>query len=72
VSHQILAWHHFYDQAPADALLSDGLLHTAEIVIIVAGFFAFAESCRCDALGPVSAWGGFLPRLARSISSTAV
>jgi restriction system protein len=38
VFHQILAWHHFYDQStPQIGLLSDGLLHTAEIVIIVAG-----------------------------------
>lgn len=60
VFHQILAWHHFYDRAtPQIALLSDGLLHTAEIVITVAGFFAFADLRRRHALAPVSAWGGF-------------
>jgi uncharacterized membrane protein len=60
VFHQILAWHHFYDQStPQIGLLSDGLLHTAEIVIIVAGFFAFADLRRRHALTPVSAWGGF-------------
>lgn len=39
VFHQILAWHHFYDRAtPAIALFSDGLLHAAELIAIVAGF----------------------------------
>jgi uncharacterized membrane protein len=60
VFHQILAWHHFYDRStPPIGLLSDGLLHTAEIVVIVAGFFAFADLRRRRALAPVSAWGGF-------------
>jgi uncharacterized membrane protein len=60
VFHQILAWHHFYDQStPQIGLLSDGVLHTAEIVIIVAGFFAFADLRRRHGLAPVSAWGGF-------------
>lgn len=60
VFHQILAWHHFYDRSSTQiGLLSDGLLHTAEIVIIVAGFFAFAELRRRQALAPLSAWGGF-------------
>jgi uncharacterized membrane protein len=59
VFHQILAWHHFYDHsAPQVGLLSDGLLHTAEIVVIVAGFFMFADLRRRQALTPVSAWGG--------------
>jgi uncharacterized membrane protein len=60
VFHQILGWHHFYDHStPQIGLLSDGLLHAAEIVIIVAGFFAFADLRRRDALAPTSAWGGF-------------
>jgi uncharacterized membrane protein len=60
VFHQVLAWHHFYDRAtPAIGLLSDGLLHTAEIVVVVAAFFAFADLRRRNALAPVSAWGGF-------------
>jgi uncharacterized membrane protein len=60
VFHQILGWHHFYDHStPQIGLLSDGLLHTAEIVIIVAGFFAFADLRRRRALAPISAWGGF-------------
>ena len=43
VFHQILGWHHFYDRSTTGvALLSDGLLHATELVVIVAGFFLFA------------------------------
>jgi uncharacterized membrane protein len=60
VFHQVLGWHHFYDRStPQIGLLSDGLLHTAEIVVIVAGFFGFADLRRRRVLAPVSAWGGF-------------
>jgi uncharacterized membrane protein len=59
VFHQILGWHHFYDRStPQIGLLSDGLLHAAEIVVIVAGFFALADLCRRHVLAPVSAWAG--------------
>lgn len=57
--HQILAWHHFYDQAtPAIALLSDGLLHSAELIILVAGFFMLGALLRRGALARGSAWAG--------------
>lgn len=60
VFHQVLGWHHFYDRStPQIGLLSDGFLHTAEIVVIVGGFFAFADLRRRHALAPVSAWAGF-------------
>jgi uncharacterized membrane protein len=60
VFHQVLAWHHFYDRStPLVGVMSDGLLHTAEIVVVVAGFFGFADLRRRDALAPVSAWAGF-------------
>jgi uncharacterized membrane protein len=60
VFHQILGWHHFYDRStPQIGLLSDGLLHTAEIVVIVAALFALADVRRRNALAPMSAWGGF-------------
>jgi uncharacterized membrane protein len=60
VFHQILGWHHFYDRStPQIGLLSDGLLHTAEIVVIVAALFALADVRRRRALAPMSAWGGF-------------
>ncbi|WP_260334767.1 DUF2243 domain-containing protein [Streptomyces beigongshangae] len=61
VFHQILHWHHFYDRSTTGAgLLSDGLLHTAELLMLVAGFFAHADLRRRRALAPAHAWAGFL------------
>lgn len=61
VFHQILGWHHFYDRAtPAVGLLSDELLHAAELVAVGGGFFWFADPRRRGALVPLAAWGGFL------------
>jgi uncharacterized membrane protein len=49
--HQVLAWHHFFDRSTsAVGLLSDGLLHAAELVLLVAGFFLLADLRRRDAL----------------------
>jgi len=60
IFHQVLAWHHFFDRStPAIGLLSDGLLHSAELIIIVAGFFMFANLHRRHALAPQPAWAGF-------------
>lgn len=60
VFHQILAWHHFYDRStPAVGLMADGLLHAAELLAIVAGFFLFAELRSRGALAPLWAWAGF-------------
>ncbi|MCC9135891.1 DUF2243 domain-containing protein [Pontibacter silvestris] len=60
VFHQLLAWHHFYDQSTlAIGLLTDGLLHAVELIAIVAGFFMFADLRRHHVLGPVWAWSGF-------------
>jgi len=61
VFHQILAWHHFYDRSTPDvALLSDGLLHAAELVLLVAGGFLVADLRRRQALAGRSAWAGLL------------
>ncbi|MEU8386983.1 DUF2243 domain-containing protein [Micromonospora sp. NPDC048842] len=61
VFHQLLAWHHFYDRStPSVALLSDGLLHAAEVIALVGGFFWFADLRRRHALASRLAWGGFL------------
>ncbi|MET8039401.1 DUF2243 domain-containing protein [Micromonospora sp. NPDC005215] len=61
VFHQLLAWHHFYDRStPSVALLSDGLLHAAEVIALVGGFFWFADLRRRHALSARLAWGGFL------------
>lgn len=57
--HQILAWHHFYDRSVLRiGLLSDGLLHTAELLALVAGFCLFADLRRRDALHRTYAWAG--------------
>ncbi|GAA3155191.1 hypothetical protein GCM10010466_52690 [Planomonospora alba] len=61
VFHQLLAWHHFYDRATLRVgLLSDGLLHAAELVAVVGGFFWLSDLRRRAALVPSAAWGGFL------------
>lgn len=61
VFHQVLAWHHFYDRSTTDiGLLTDGLLHAAELVAIVAGFFLFADARSRGISAPRLAWGGFL------------
>ncbi len=62
VFHQLLSWHHFYDRSTPDiALLSDGLLHATELVLIVGGFFLYADLRRRGTLAPAWAWaGGFL------------
>lgn len=61
VFHQVLAWHHFYDRSTTDiGLLTDGLLHAAELIAIVAGFFLFADARSRGISAPRLAWGGFL------------
>ena len=60
IFHQLLAWHHFYDRStPEIALLTDGLLHSAELIALVAGFFMFADLRRRQAMVPMGAWSGF-------------
>ncbi|MFE9772005.1 DUF2243 domain-containing protein [Streptomyces sp. NPDC005931] len=61
VFHQVLGWHHFYDRSTtAVGLLSDGLLHTAELLALVAGLFLHADLRRRRALAPAHARAGFL------------
>ncbi|MFI1953610.1 DUF2243 domain-containing protein [Streptomyces xinghaiensis] len=61
VFHQLLAWHHFYDRStPAVGLLADGLLHTAEVLGLVAGFVLFSDLRRRGALSPGHARAGLL------------
>ena len=61
VFHQLLGWHHFYDRStPSVALLSDGLLHAAELIALVGGLFWFADLRRRRALSTRLTWGGFL------------
>lgn len=60
VFHQLLGWHHFYDRAtPMIGLISDGLLHAAELLAIVAGGFLIADLLKRQALTSTYAWAGF-------------
>lgn len=60
VFHQILGWHHFYDRSTSGVgLMSDGLLHTAELLALIAGFFLYADLRRSRTLAPAYAWAGF-------------
>lgn len=60
VFHQILAWHHFFDwSTPAFSLFSDGLLHSAELILFVLGFFMFIDLRARGALDRPRAWAGF-------------
>jgi uncharacterized membrane protein len=60
VFHQILHWHHFFDRStPGIGLMSDGLLHTGELLGLVAGFFLYADMRRRRTLVPAHAWAGF-------------
>ncbi|MFF0109498.1 DUF2243 domain-containing protein [Streptomyces hirsutus] len=60
VFHQILGWHHFYDRSTTGVgLVSDGLLHTGELLALVAGFFLYADLRRRRALAPAHSWAGF-------------
>jgi len=41
VFHQLLGWHHFYDRStPMVGLISDGILHAAELICLAAGVMA--------------------------------
>lgn len=61
VFHQILAWHHFYDRStPQVGLMSDGLLHAAELVMLVAGIFLLTDLARSGRLAAGHTWAGFL------------
>ena len=60
IFHQVLAWHHFYDlSTPEIGLLTDGILHAAELIAVVAGFFVLLDLRRSDALYKPKAWAGF-------------
>ena len=61
IFHQILAWHHFFDRGtPALSLLSDGLLHSGELIFFVLGFFMFADLRSRKRLDLTAAWAGFI------------
>lgn len=44
IFHQLLAWHHFYDRSTTDiGLMTDGLLHAAELLAISAAFIMLLD-----------------------------
>jgi uncharacterized membrane protein len=61
IFHQILSWHHFYDEATEEiGLLTDGLLHSAELIAIVGGFFWILKLRRKHVLARRMARSGFV------------
>lgn len=59
--HQLLGWHHLYDRASSqDGLLSDGVLHAAELVALVLGGLWLAVLLRRGTLRGVAAGAGLL------------
>ncbi|MGJ7440483.1 DUF2243 domain-containing protein [Aquipuribacter sp. MA13-6] len=61
VFHQLLRWHSFYDRSTPDvAIMSDGLLHAAELVALVAGVVWLLDLQRDGRLHRPSAAAGLL------------
>jgi uncharacterized membrane protein len=61
VFHQLLGWHHFFDRSTSDiGLLSDGLLHAAELIALVAGFFMLMDLRDRGQVNSRLAWAWFL------------
>lgn len=61
VFHQLLHWHHFYDQATTRAgLVSDGLFHAFGWFAVVAGLFLFADVRRRGGPGAARWWPAVL------------
>jgi uncharacterized membrane protein len=59
VFHQLLAWHSFYDRAGGTVgLISDGVLHAAELFLLIAGFFLLASTLRRGTASPGAALAG--------------
>jgi uncharacterized membrane protein len=61
VFHQLLHWHHFYDEStPTVGLVSDGFFHAGSWLCIVIGLFLFADLQRKRATVPKRLWAGAL------------
>jgi uncharacterized membrane protein len=59
--HQLLHWHHFYDQATTGiGLISDGFFHAFSWIATIGGLFLFADLIRKGALRQMRWWGGVL------------
>jgi len=61
VFHQLLHWHHFYDQSTTEiGLISDGLFHAFSWFATVMGLFMFADLRRKGIFSLKRWWGGSL------------
>ena len=62
VFHQLLQWHHFYnDTTPSREIVSDGLLHLFTLVMLLLGALLLWRERRqlSDLLGDRPFWAGF-------------
>ena len=61
VFHQLLGWHHLYDGSTGRVgVLTDGLLHAAELAVLVTGLLLLVREARRGTLAPRSAVAGLL------------
>ncbi len=61
IFHQLLAWHHFYDQSTKSVgLISDGLFHAFSWFATIGGLFIVADLRRRQAFHFKRWWGGEL------------
>ncbi|MGR9050649.1 DUF2243 domain-containing protein [Halobacillus faecis] len=61
IFHQLLRWHHFYDQSTTDiGLISDGLFHAFSWFATIGGLFLLADLKRRNGLTSKQWWGGVL------------
>jgi uncharacterized membrane protein len=59
--HQLLHWHHFYDQSTTDVgLVADGLFHAFSWFATIGGLFMLADLRRRNTLWMKRWWGGVL------------
>jgi uncharacterized membrane protein len=61
VFHQLLGWHHLYDGSTGRiGVLTDGLLHAAELAVLVTGLLLLVRLARRGALAARTAAAGVL------------
>ena len=61
VFHQLLGWHHLYDGSTGRVgVLTDGLLHAAELAVLVTGLLLLVRLARRGALAARTAAAGVL------------
>ena len=61
VFHQLLGWHHLYDGSTGRVgVVTDGLLHAAELAVLVTGVLLLVRLARRGRLAPRTAGAGLL------------